>query len=111
MFFHKDLTKEKWFSIDFFMQMANIGAEIGRAINWSKKDKELSQAAFCRGLELLDLTIEDKKNRKKLKELCRLREIIADYFCFDNVYKSTEQGLNNYFYLFNCASALNNYAK
>ena len=110
MFFHKDLTKEKWFSLDFFMQMANIGAEIGRAINWSKKDKNLSQSAFYRGLELLDLTIEDKKNKNKLKELCRLREIIADYFCFDNIYKSTDAGLNNYFYSFGYAASLKHYA-
>jgi len=106
MFFHKDLTREKWFSLSFFVQMANVGAEIGRAINWSKKDKNLSQSALYRGLELLDLTIEDKKNKSKLKELCRLREIVADYFCFDNIYKSTDAGLNNYFYLFNYAAAL-----
>jgi len=106
MFFHKDLTREKWFSVDFFMQMADIGAEIGRAINWSKKDKDSSQSAFYRGLELLDLTIEDKKNKNKLKELCRLREVIADYFYFDNIYKSTDMELNNYFYSFEYAAAL-----
>jgi len=110
MFFHKDLTKEKWFSLDFFMQMANIGAEVGRAINWRKKDKSLSQSAIYRGLELLDLTIEDKKNKKKLKELCRLREIVSDYLCFDNIYKSTDTELNNYFILFGYASALKRYA-
>ena len=106
MFFHKDLTREKWFSLVFFVQIANVGAEIGRTINWSKKDKKLSQSALYRGLELLDLTIEDKKNKNKLKELCRLREIIADYFCFDNIYESTDAGLNNYFYLFNYAAAI-----
>lgn len=112
MFFHKDLTEEKWFGLDFFTQMANVGAEIGRAINWSKKDKDLSQAALYRGLELLDLTIEDKKNKKSLRELCRLREVIADYFCFDNIYNSTDMELNNYFYGFNYAvSKINNYDK
>lgn len=106
MVFHKDLTKEKWFGLDFFMQMANIGAEIGRAINWNKKDKNLSNAALYRGLELLDLTIEDPKNKSKLKELCRLREVVSDYFCFDNIYNSTGAELNNYFYSFNYAAAL-----
>ena len=104
MFFHKELTKEKWFAMDFFNQMANMGAEIGRAINWQKKDVHLSQASLFRAVELLDLTIEDKKNNKKLKELCRLREIIADYFCFDNIYKTTNESLNNYFYAFNYAA-------
>jgi len=104
MFFHKELTKEKWEGFTFFEQMANIGAEIGRAENWRKKDLKLSEAAFFRGLELLDATIDDKKNKKKLKELCRLREIVADYFCFDNIYKSNSQNLNNYFYSFNYAA-------
>ena len=105
MFFHKDLTREKWFGLDFFSQMANIGAEIGRAINWKERDKNSSEAALYRGLELLDLTIQVKKNKKKLKELCRLREIIADYFCFDNIYESTAEDLNNYFYLFGYAAS------
>lgn len=104
MFFHKELTIEKWQQLNFFEQMTNIGAEIGRAINWRKKDEELSDAAFFRGLELLDSTIVDKKNRKKLKELCRLREFLTDYFCFDNIYKSTDENWNNYFYAFNYAA-------
>ena len=64
MFFHKELTEEKWQSLSFFEQMANIGAEIGRAINWRKKDMAMSTASLYRGIELLDATIQDKKNRK-----------------------------------------------
>ncbi|MCX6765159.1 MAG: hypothetical protein NT148_01320 [Candidatus Nealsonbacteria bacterium] len=104
---HKELAAGKWFHLSFFDQMANIGSEIGRAINWKEKDKKISQMAFERGLELLDLTILDSKNRKRLKELCRLREVLADYFCFDNIYKSTSDNLNNYFYSFNYAANLN----
>jgi hypothetical protein len=107
MFFHKELTIEKWQKLSFFEQMANIGAEIGRTENWRTKDKELSKAAFYRGIELLDSTIEDKKNVKKLKELCRLREMLADYFCFDNEYGSTDTKWDNYFYGFNYAANLN----
>jgi hypothetical protein len=107
MFFHKELTEEKWQSLSFFEQMANIGAEIGRAINWREKDGEMSMASLYRGIELLDATIRDKKNRKsKLSELCRLREVLADYFCFDNIYGSTDQNLNNYFYGFNYAASI-----
>ena len=104
---HQDLTKEKWQRLSFFNQMANIGAEIGRAINWRQKDKNKSNAAFERGIELLDLTIEDKKNHKgKLKELCILREVLVDYFCFDNMYGSTDEKWNNYFYGFNYAAVV-----
>lgn len=98
------MTSGKWQKISFFAQMANIGAEIGRSINWRSKNKEYSQAAFERGLELLDLTISDKKNRKRLKELCRLREALADYFCFDNAYNSTDEAWSRYFLAFNHAA-------
>ncbi len=103
---HHDLTKERWQRFSIFEQMANIGSEIGRAINWKEKDKKRSEAAFERGLELLDLTIEDKKNTNRLKEICRLREVLVDYFCFDNVYGSSDEKWNNYFYAFNYAARL-----
>lgn len=103
---HKELAAGKWFRLSFFDQMANIGSEIGRAINWREKDRKMSQMAFERGLELLDLTIIDAKNIKRLRELCRLREVLADYFCFDNIYKSNSDNLNNYFYAFNYAANL-----
>ncbi|MEK7664302.1 MAG: hypothetical protein AAB340_02610 [Patescibacteria group bacterium] len=103
---HQNLTKEKWQKLPFFEQMANIGAEIGRAISWRKKDITMSKAAFERGLELLDLTIEDPKNKKSLKEICRLREVLADYFYFNNEYGSSDENMNNYFYGFNYAAAI-----
>lgn len=104
---HQDLTKEKWQSMSFFYQMANIGAEIGRTMQWKVKDISKSMACFERGLELLDLTIEDKKNHDgKLKELCRLREVLVDYFMFDNIYGSTDQNWQDYFYGFNYAAAV-----
>ncbi len=106
MMFHKNLTKEKWESLSFVDQMANIGAEVGRTINWREKDGNTSSAALDRGLELLDLTIEDSKNKTKLKELCRTRELLADYFYFDNTYGSTDESWNNYFMYFAQVSAV-----
>lgn len=103
---HQELNSEKWQKLSFFDQMANIDAEIGRTINWREKDKNKSISAFERGLELLDLTISDPKNRKGLKELCRLREMIADYFYFKNEYSSTSRSWQNYFYPFSYAAAL-----
>lgn len=106
---HQDLTKEKWQSLSFFYQMANIGAEIGRTVQWKEKDKDKSKACFGRGLELLDLTIEDKKNRiGKLKELCILREVLVDYFVSGNSHHSNDKAWNDYFYTFNYAAAIEN---
>ena len=106
MIFNKQF-EERWFKFSLLEQMANIGAEIGMAINWSKKSKEESQKFFERGLELLDLTINDKKNKKRLKELLRVRECLVDYFCFNNTYGSSDENWNNYFYAFNYAVRAN----
>lgn len=99
---HKNLLNGKWFEFSLAEQMANIGAEIGRAINWKKKEKpDYSQQAFFRGLELLSFTIDDKKNKSKLKELLRLKEILGDYFMGENEYQSDNKFFENYFYNFN----------
>ncbi|MCX6759746.1 MAG: hypothetical protein NTW46_00160 [Candidatus Nealsonbacteria bacterium] len=106
---NQNLTRERWFELPFFSQMANLGSEVSRAIKWKDKDPERSKYAFESALELLDLTIEDEKNREKAKlsELCRLREVLADYFCFDNIYGSSDDKWNSYFYAFNYAANLN----
>ncbi len=100
---HKDFAGGKWFKLDFASQMANIGADVGRAIKWKNKvNCEFTEHAFYRALELLALTIADEKNRgAKLKELCRLKEVIADYFIGENVYKSNQELWEKYFYAFN----------
>ncbi|KAF0133821.1 MAG: Uncharacterized protein FD145_1031, partial [Candidatus Saganbacteria bacterium] len=63
--------------------------------------------AFERALELLDLTISDKKNISRLRELLRVREVLADYFVFDNTYNSTDESWQKYFLQFNYAARLN----
>ncbi|MEK7674097.1 MAG: hypothetical protein AAB371_02805 [Patescibacteria group bacterium] len=104
-YLHKNLAHGQWFKFNFFEQMANIGSEIERTISWRKKNNEkMSKMAFERGLELLDITIADIKNRQRLKELCRTREVLADYFWFDNEYKSTDELWQKYFYAFNWAA-------
>jgi hypothetical protein len=99
--------KNRWFKFSLAEQMANIGAEVGRTISWRNKDKKNSRMAFERALELLDLTIEDPKNKRRLKELLRVREMLSDYFYFDNIYGSSDEKWNNYFYLFGYAAAVN----
>ncbi|MBA2123766.1 hypothetical protein B9J78_02340 [bacterium Unc6] len=99
---HKQLASGKWFKLTFYEQMANIGSEVERAILWREKNTQFSLKAIYRALELLDLTISDTKNCvvSRLKELCRLREILVDCFCFDNYYSSTDEFWRKYFYPF-----------
>lgn len=104
---HQDLDVKKWQNMSFFHQMANIGTEIGRTIQWKEKDSAKSHASFERGLELLDMTLADKKNHYgKLKELCVLREVLLDYFMDGDTHGSNDKGWENYFYGFNYAAAL-----
>lgn len=105
---HKDLTQERWNSFSFFTQLANVGTDIERTIQWKNKGNQVySMQAFERALELLDMTIADPKNKgSKRKELLRAREALADYFVFDNEYSSTDQSWHDYFFQFNYAAAL-----
>lgn len=62
---HKGLTLKRWSKFRFCEQMANVDAEVGRTISWCKKDSKLSQLAFERALELLNLTITDPKTSQR----------------------------------------------
>jgi hypothetical protein len=102
---HREATAGRWQKMSLCEQLANIGAEVDRAISWKNKDnKKYSQNAFERALELLDLTLSDCREYPKLKELARVRELLADYFFFDNSYRSTDQSWQKYFYHFNYAA-------
>lgn len=103
-YLHKELSAGRWQKLSFMEQMANIGSEVERAISWKEKNKDFAQKAFVRQLELLDLTIADNKNRQRLKELTRLRELLVDYFAFNNQYHSSDKLWQKYFYPFNFAA-------
>jgi len=94
--------RERWFKFSLAEQLANIGSEVIRAINWKeKKEKTTLKKAALRAIELIDLTVEDEKNRRRLKEVVRLRELLADFLWFDNQYNSTAESFKKYFYAFN----------
>lgn len=105
---HKELAAGRWLKFSLMEQLANVGTDIERALLWRKRgDLQASAQAFERALELLDLTIQDAKNRgSRGKELLRVRELLVDYFIYDNEYRSTEESWKNYFYAFNYAAAI-----
>ena len=105
---HKELASGRWEKLSFSEQMANIGSEVERTINWRNKGNiEYSRLAFDRALELLDLTVSASKKYSQLKELLRIREALADYFVFNNEYRSTDKNWQDYFLAFNYAARLN----
>ena len=102
---HKKQSQGEWQKKTFLEQMANIGSEVYRAINWRNKgNEEYAQLAFDRSLELFDLSKESKLTYSQYKELLRMREIWVDYFKYDNEYNSTEEGINKYFMYITIAS-------
>lgn len=105
---HKDLAAGRWEKFSFPEQMANIGSEVERALNWqAKNNPSYSEQAFRRALELLDLTLDGIRNFARLKELARLREALVDYFFGSNEFKSTEESWKKYFLNFTYAARKN----
>lgn len=99
---HKELARGRWFSMAIAEQLANVGSEVERTILWkNKNNRDYSDKALERALELLDLTVEDAKNKSRLKEILRLREALVDYFVFDNQFFSSDELWRKYFYPFN----------
>lgn len=102
---HRELAAGRWLTLSLVEQLANAGSEVERAVGWQQKgNADFSRRAAERALELLDLTIGDAKNRRRLRELCRVREAVVDYFYGDNRYGSSPQSWHSYFLPFAVAA-------
>lgn len=96
--FHQQLANGRWHTLSLFEQMAHIGTEVERALNWqTKADPAAAQAAFYRALDLIDLSLGDPKYHGKYKELTRMREVVCDYFTNQRLYHSSPQSIRRYF--------------
>ena len=105
---HKDLAAGRWKEVPFMEQMANIGSEVERALNWrAKHNAAYSQKAFERALELIDLSLDSAVSLTRLKELARMRETIVDYFFGKNEFMSTDASWRKYFLHFTYAARRN----
>lgn len=100
-FQHKDLAAGRWAQMSLAEQMLNIGSEVSRANRWkSKGNEEQCHRAADRALELVSLTIDANKKHPGLKELCRLYEVMADYYYGMNIYQTDANTLQRYFDVF-----------
>ena len=108
-YYHKNLASVKWHKMSFLKQMANIGSEVSRAYSWKNEgDREEMLNSFYRALELLDLSINDKKNQRHLSEILCLREVLSAQFWSSNsdshLIKIDPLLIKNYFLPFAIAS-------
>jgi len=98
---HASLSSGRWNTFPLSFQLANVGSDVGRALKAKEGQNESRlSAALDRMLELMDLTIADPKNRARLSELCRLREVLCDYFFGENTTQSTAKQIDQYFLAF-----------
>lgn len=105
---HKQLAQGRWNQLSFFEQMANVGSEVERALNWQAKNNSIyREKASCRALELVDFTLEAAETFPRRKELARLREALVDYFFGENQFQSTEASWRSYFSHFTFAARRN----
>ena len=54
----------------------------------------------------MDFTIGDSANKSSLKELCRTREALVDYFFGENEYRSSDELWQKYFRAFSWWASL-----
>lgn len=93
---HQDLAQGRWQRMSLAEQLGNVGSEYSRARKWKEKENtEFFYKAFARLLELLDLTITDKRWRGlKRRELARVRgEVCAELMGID----TSSAGFTKYF--------------
>jgi hypothetical protein len=106
MTLHPGLASGRWFTLPLADQLANAGADVGRAIQAKGAGDDVRFAsALDRSLELLDLTMADPRwVGPRLREIARVREVVCDFLVGDNVYGSTPESLDGYFMAFAFAS-------
>lgn len=101
---HKNLTQERWQKFSLAEQLGNVGSETSRALKWRGKDDALYQGALQRAFELIDMIIADSRFRLRLKEIVRLREILADVMFNGSVYGSRLEDIDRYLFQFALAA-------
>jgi hypothetical protein len=92
-----------WADMDVFSQMGNIGSEVGRSLTAKRQGKmDRCQAAFYRGLDLIDETAIHWATQKRpgLKELLYARELFAESVTTEKV----DPTLETYFMQFAIAA-------
>ena len=103
---HAELASGRWRTLTLAEQLANAGADVGRAIRAKDAGNATRfEAALDRALELLDLTMADPRwAGPRLREIARTREVVCDFLVGDNDYGSTAETLEGYFMAFALAS-------
>lgn len=91
------MDKNRWFKLSKVQQLGNIGSEIARADYWQNhNDLDNRQRALERCLELLDLSLDDKRWGSGLKEIARFCEVVSAWFSNQAFFDISPKELQNY---------------
>lgn len=74
---HTEAAGGRWYAFSLAEQMANIGSEVHRAVQWRERDGKIFDRACEHALELIDLTVRDPRWKGRLKEVLRMREFLC----------------------------------
>ena len=104
--FHHEAAAGRWFELTLHERLGNVGTEVARSASARETgNDQRAWNALCRALELFDLTIADERwHGPKRREICRAREVVADFIIGDNEYRSTAESLDAYFLPFAVAA-------
>ena len=81
--------------------MGHIASELTRAYNFDQQnDFKLRNQSLIRALELIDLTLADKRWRFGVTEIARFRELVADWFSGLKIYDVPSKQLIDYCMVF-----------
>lgn len=92
-------TEKRWGNFSMWQQMLAVGSEVGRARSCDDvRDETGKHRALERALELLDFTIADPRwHNHRLRELLRIRELVADQYLNGGEYDARLGDLEDYF--------------
>ena len=100
--YHPELAGGRWFTFSIAEQLANVGSEYERALRAKEREDRVAfDHALARMMELFDLTVADPRwQNHRLKELCRVREIVRDQLCSENPEPWSRADFKDYFLAF-----------
>jgi len=104
---HREMAAGRWWTLTLSEQLGNVGSEVSRTLKWRTRNPQVAQGAMERALELIDLTLDDPRHRTsvaRLREICRVREVLLDFLAGPNQYGSTAVTLQRYFDAFAVAA-------
>ncbi len=105
---HREMADGRWRTLSLAEQLGNVGSEVSRTLKWRSRNPQLAERSLARALELIDLTLDDPRHRgsvARLREICRVREVLLDFIVGPNRHGSTAATLQRYFDVFACAAA------